>query len=276
MRIKNKLSAFLLSVLLCLLFLLLDQKLLVTEHYEIAVRELPKGYEGLRIVLLSDLHGASFGTDNGRLVERVGREKPDLIALTGDFVCETGDAAAFASLLRQLRELAPCYYVSGNHEWAAHAMEKTAEILEENDTVYLNNRYVILEKNGERLCLCGAEDPNSYAEMISPEELVSDLRSREGTLPVVFLCHRNNSMEKTPSLDVDLILCGHSHGGIVRLPGAGGVLGVDRKLFPRYDAGLYSNDRYAMVVSRGLGTIHHIPRICNFPEIAVVELKKEA
>ncbi len=265
------LLAILLAVLLCL-----DQRILVTDSYTVAVRDLPESFEGYRIVQLSDLHGAEFGENNAGLVEKVAEQQPDLIVLTGDFVCEEGDEKSFAALLPQLRAIAPCYFVSGNHEWSSHMMRETERILEENDTVYLNNRYVFLERDGQKLCLCGAEDLNGYADMLKPAELMEQLHDREGDIPVILLYHRNTLPEKLPELDVDLILCGHSHGGIIRLPFIGGILGTDRKPFPVYDAGVFELENYTMVVSRGLGNIHHIPRILNFPEIVVVELEKAA
>ncbi len=276
MRNRKKRFPALLLITLLLVFLYADQHLLVVDRYEVSMPGLPESFDGLRIVLLSDLHGREFGKNNERLVARVEAERPDMIALTGDFVSVEEDLAGFGALLPRLRALAPCYYVSGNHEWAHRQMSKAKELLREHDIDYLNNRYTFLERGGERLCICGSDDPNSAADMITPPELVEQLHLQEGDIPVVYLCHRNDAMEKWPALDVDVILCGHGHGGIVRLPGIGGLVGVNRRLFPAYSAGLYRSEHYSMVVSRGLGNIHHIPRVFNFPQIVVVTLKKSA
>lgn len=270
---RKLLRLLLLLGLLCGL-LLADQRILVADRYEIPIRELPASFDGLRIVQLSDLHGAEFGTDNSRLLEKVRREKPDLIALTGDFVASAGDLPVFGKLLPRLQEIAPCYYVSGNHEWACGMMEGVSSALRENGVTYLNNRWVFLERGGERLCLCGVDDPNSFAGMITPGELIRQLREQEGDMPTVLLGHRNDWPEKWPELDVDAILCGHAHGGIIRIPGVTGVLGTGRSLFPPYTAGLHTSGRYTMAVSRGLGNIHCIPRVFNCPEIVVLTLKK--
>ena len=87
------------------------------------------------------------------------------------------------------------------------------------------------------------------------------------------LGHRNYWMEKYPDLPVELILCGHAHGGIVRIPGVGGLLSTDRTLFPDYEAGMYDNGNYTMIVSRGLGNSISVPRLMNRPEILSIELK---
>lgn len=271
---KKKISLWFLGVLLLAVFYYANQNLLVQERYEVYVSELPDSFDGFRIALLSDLHGKEFGKDNHILVNKLASEAPDCIALTGDFISEDGDTAVFATLLSQLQPLAPCYFVSGNHEWAYRKMHEMADILKACDAQYLNNRYTFIQRGEDKLCICGVDDPNSYADMITPPQLVDKLHQREGDIPVLYLCHRNDTMEKMPLLDVDVVLCGHGHGGILRLPFVGGLLGVDRKLFPRYCAGLYENSAYSMVVSRGMGNIHRIPRLFNFPEIVIVTLKK--
>lgn len=271
MRKKTRILILTGVLLLLALFIILDQTVLVTTRYNVEITNLPESFDGFRIVLLSDLHGAEFGKNNLRLVKRTASESPDIIALTGDFVCTEGDGEIFSSLLSKLTEVAPCYYVSGNHEWAYHLMGVTNEILSECHAENLSNRYIILEKGEQRLCLAGAEDPNALAGTRKPQKLVEEIRETEGELPVIFLQHRNDALKKYPFLDVDIILCGHAHGGIIRIPGIGGLL--DRGgLFPDYDSGVYRNNRFSMVVSRGLGSTHGIPRILNFPEIVVVTL----
>ena len=92
---------------------------LSTEEYTFSSRRLPEGWDGARIVVLSDLHGRQFGRDNRRLAAAVEAAHPDVIALVGDFVDEWTDPAYLRPLLERLTALAPCYFVSGNHEWAA-------------------------------------------------------------------------------------------------------------------------------------------------------------
>ena len=76
-------------------------------------------------------------------------------------------------------------------------------------------------------------------------------------------------------IGTDLILCGHGHGGIIRLPFVGGLLNVNRSFGAEYESGVYQTPHYRMVVSRGLGNSIPIPRLFNRPEVVTVTLHKE-
>ncbi len=110
--------------------------------------------------------------------------------------------------------------------------------------------------------------------MIRPDELVDIINKDFPDSFVVLLGHRNYWITKYPELKVDIIFCGHSHGGIIRIPGVGGLLGTSGELLPRYDAGLFESGRYVMIVSRGLGNSISVPRFANTPEIVTLTLNK--
>ena len=244
-------------------------------EYGISSARLPAGFDGFRIVQLSDLHGASFGKDNSRLAEAVRRARPDLIVLTGDMISEKTDIPAAAVLCAQLTQIAPCYFVSGNHDAGSRALPELRDALEAAGVKYLSNEYLPLVRNGASIVLCGVEDPITWADMPTPKELVASLRAEYPESFVLLLGHRNDFAEKYPLLDVDLILSGHGHGGVVRLPFVGGVLGNNGEIFPEYDAGYYDTFCYDMVISRGLGGIKLIPRFLNPPHIPVITLSCE-
>ena len=247
---------------------------LVTDEVRIESLTLPDGFEGFRIVELTDLHGAEFGAENHRLVDRVRACRPDLIALTGDFVESGRQIQVTVNLARQLGEIAPVYYVTGNHEWASGAAEELITALEFAGTHCMRNGYEVLEREGSELLLIGVEDPNSYADLELPEQVVSRAQAEHPGLWTLLIAHRNYWVEEYPDLPVDLILCGHSHGGVVRLPGIGGLINEDRSLFPDYDAGIYNGERFQMFVSTGLGQTHYFPRLLNNPEIACITLHR--
>ncbi len=271
---RSRLPVAAAAVALALAAVLADSRWrLDKDAYTLVSARLPAGFDGFRIVQLSDLHGTEFGTDSRRLVEAVRAESPDLIALTGDLISEKEDIPAMCALCAQLTQIAPCYFVSGNHDAGSRALRELREALEAVGVKYLANEYLTLERGGDRIVLCGVEDPIAWATMPDPKEVVASLRAEYPDDYVLFLGHRNDFAEKYPSLDVDLILCGHGHGGIVRLPFAGGVLGNNGELFPEYDAGVYHTYCYDMVVSRGLGDIKFIPRFLNPPHIPVITLK---
>ena len=241
-------------------------------RYEVASQKLPESFDGFKIVQLSDLHGAEFGEDGMELVDKVGLLEPDMIALTGDFVTDEGDLAAVEKLAARLVKLCPVYFVSGNHEFGSGLAIKVRNILERAGVKYLSNEYLTINRGDDEILLGGVEDPLAYADMLSPDELAQKMNDAAPDAFKILLGHRNYWMTEYPELPVDLIFCGHAHGGLIRIPGVGGLIGTDRRLFPDFDAGQFNNGRYTLIVSRGLGNSVPIPRVFNRPEIVCVEL----
>lgn len=241
-------------------------------RYEVKSQKLPESFDGFKIVQLSDLHGAEFGEDGMELVEKVKELEPDMIALTGDFVTDEGDLAAVEKLAARLTELCPVYFISGNHEFGSGLAVKVRNILERAGVKYLSNEYLTISRGEDEILLGGVEDPLAYADMLSPDELAQKMNDAAPDAFKILLGHRNYWMTEYPELPVDLIFCGHAHGGLIRIPGVGGLIGTDRRLFPDFDAGQFNNGRYTLIVSRGLGNSVPIPRIFNRPEIVCVEL----
>ena len=244
-------------------------------HYEVASSKLSESFDGFTIVQLSDLHGAQFGEDGTELVDKVRELAPDIIALTGDFVTEEGDLEAVEKLAPRLTEICPVYFVSGNHEFGSGLAAEVRNIMESAGVKYLSNEYLTISRGEDHILLGGVEDPNAYADMLTPEELAQKMNEASPSAFKILLGHRNYWMEKYPELPVDLVLCGHAHGGLVRIPGVGGLIGTDRHLFPDFVDGEFNNGNYTMIVSRGLGNSVPIPRIFNRPEIVCVTLRAE-
>ena len=246
---------------------------LVTSSYEIVSHRLPETFDGFTIVQLSDVHGAEFGEGNSILLRKVEAARPDIIAVTGDLIDENIDMDVIDSLFAGLTEIAPVYFVSGNHEWGGGDMDALKTLMTKHSVTYLRNEYVLIDVGGQKIVLAGVEDPNGWKDMPTPEEVAEQISREQGDKFTVLLGHRNYWVEKYPDLPVDLILCGHAHGGIVRLPFLGGVLGTGRELFPEYVSGEYDGGRYKMIVSRGIGSSVAIPRFLNNPEIVAVTLR---
>ena len=261
------------AALLVLLGLLADSSLrLVTTEYTLTYASLPEAFSGIRIVQLSDLHGAEFGRENRRLLRAVADAAPDLIAITGDLADGETDLDRTEPLLEGLTALAPVFYVSGNHEWSDGQLRALKPILERCGVRYLQNDAVLLERGDASILVAGVEDPNGPADMETPEALLARLRTQYPRQFLLLLGHRNDFPDRHPTLPAELILCGHAHGGVIRLPVLGGLLGTDRKLFPTYSAGLYHTRTYDLLVSRGLGNTAPVPRLFNPPEIVCVTL----
>ena len=231
--------------------------------------DLPAGFDGCRIVVLSDLHGASFGAHNADLLAAVAAEQPEYIFFLGDLEDKyRGPEDGYpAETARGLSAIAPTYYVTGNHEWAVGGVPALKEILTANGVTVLSNQFVPLERNGDTIVLAGIDDPNGYADQKTPEELAAEVYAACGDPFWILLAHRNNRFARQYSLlGADLVCSGHAHGGIVRLPGTDGLFSHDLDLFPSYTAGLF--------VTRGLGNSGPSFRVFNRPEIAVLTLRR--
>lgn len=263
-----------LLVLLCAIAALCaDSALrLVTTRYDLECSALPPGFDGFRVLQLSDVHGAVYGKDNARLLERAKETVPDIIVITGDLADWRTDLADTEVLLAGLTEIAPVYYVTGNHEWRSGLLSGLKELFGKYGVFCLQNEFLTLEHGGDTIVLAGLDDPNGWKNMEKPDGLAARIRESFPDRFVLLLSHRNDLPERYPELPVDLVLSGHGHGGVIRIPGVGGILGVDRRLFPKYDAGLYCGDSYMLVVSRGLGNSAPIPRIFNNPELVLAVL----
>jgi len=284
-RTKTKLIIFA-SVVTILAVMVADSNLRLTvSRYSAGTARLPQAFEGFKIAHLSDLHGALFGKNGEYLFAEVRKLSPDIIAVTGDFVSDYKSAEEKAKELEVTRltlaglmEIAPVYVISGNHDWGAGLIDELAEIFTETGAVYLRNEYITLERGNAgdgtygRVILAGVEDPNSYAGLKSPQVIINRAREEYPDDYIILLGHRNYWVEKYPTLDCDLILCGHGHGGLIRLPFAGGLFdNTHRTLWPKYEDGMHESGAYQMVVSRGLGGF---ARFLNNPEIGIITLTK--
>ena len=251
---------------------------LQTTRAEVALPGLPQGFDGYRIVHLSDLHGHQYGEGSGELLDRVREGSPDLIVVTGDLIDQQSQLAMVPALARGLATVAPAYYVTGNHEWAlgTGAVRELKNVLAQCGVTVLSNQYQILERDGARIALAGVDDPNGYADQTSPEELAAAIQADQPGLFTLLLAHRNDHFGQYANAGYDFVMSGHGHGGIVRLPLVGGLIGTDRRFFPPWTAGVYTVGDSTLFVSRGLGN-NTVPyqgfRIFDRPELAVVTLR---
>ncbi len=264
---RRVLLPLLLAALLALL--LADNLWVRVREYRLDCTDLPPGFAGLRILQLSDLHGRDGLT--GQLLRRAEEAGPDLVFLTGDLADGEGQLEKLRPLLAGLVSLAPTYYVTGNHEWALEDTEGFLRELAGLGITVLRNSFVTLEKDGGRLIVAGLEDPNGYADMKSPEALAGEIRASGGGFAVL-LAHRPDRFPEYAALGFRLVFSGHVHGGMLRLPFAGGVLAPGHVLFPEYDGGLFSLEGSRMILSRGLAGVGVFPRVFNPPEISLAVL----
>lgn len=258
-----------------------------TVHYQVRSGKIPARQE-LTLVFLSDLHNHVYGKDNRPLVEAVRREQPDLILTGGDML--TGKPgvswAPAANLLRELVRTAPVYCGNGNHEQRMHeepgrygdAYDRYRETLERAGIPVLVNQSISLEVKGIPLCITSVEMPKSCYWRHHPHQMtLEELEERAGQADrerfQILLAHQPDFVEQYLKWGADLVLSGHHHGGIVRIPGVGAVLSPQLKPFPRYSGGFYREKGGQYVaVSRGLGTHTVNLRLFNPAEVVVLHL----
>jgi len=238
----------------------------------ISIRDLPADLEGFRIAHISDLHGKRFGNRNIRLAKIIDSCDPDVLCMTGDMVNGTkDDGSALTELLMNLRGKYPRLYVSGNHEnrsiWLSEKAnrDRLSEDLEMYGTVIIDGRSYCIE--GLPICFHGMKD--SRDKHLKLDEVMGP--KRDGAQNIA-LIHRPSRFEAAAKAGYDLILSGHIHGGVVRIPFAGGLLSPDKVLFPRYDKGIFHDFGSALCITSGLGNTRVYPKLMNRPEVVLIRL----
>lgn len=256
-----------------------ENKTIEKTTYQITSARLPAAFSGFRIVQISDLHGAKFGRAQSRLLSAVRKCAPDIIALTGDLADDFSPDDGLRDFLSDLCKIAPVYYVTGNHEWVMPRAQRKAlfAALKEVGVIRLENDYRVLRCGQSQIVLAGVDDPNGPLERKSATQLLRQIRAAEGEdAYVLMLAHRNDQLPLWAGLGVDVVLCGHAHGGVIRLPFLGPVFGTHYELFPDDAEGLYRSGQTTQLVSRGLGQSRRIPfRLFNRPELPLVILSGE-
>lgn len=246
---------------------------LQVEPVELFFESLPPQFDGLRVAELSDLHGRSFGKNNVRLLRTLQKARPDMICICGDLFDEKTDLTMLEPLLTGLTDIAPVYYVTGNHEWQVKNLREILQKMRGWGVTVLENEERVLSRGGAEMVVAGVHDPCGPYDMKTPAALVRELRSAQGNDFILMLSHRNDELAMWSQLGVQLVLSGHCHGGVVRLPFAGGVFGTRRELFPEYDAGVYRQDGTTLFVSRGLGYTNVHFRLFNRPHVPIMILR---
>jgi hypothetical protein len=253
----------------------------VAEHITVILPRLPQGFDGLRIAHLSDLHEKTFGKNNGTLLTMIRKAEPHIIAVTGDLIDSEGGLAYAQELLGELAAIAPVYYVTGNHEWKADGptaymgrnrlMARLESTVTQSGAFWLDSGVEPFPLNGEVILLAGLCDaldrtaPNVH-EM---RQIVTDAYGDDRF--TILLSHRFD-IDYSES-GFDLVLAGHAHGGVVRLPFTDGLIGPARDWLPKGTSGLLRQGDTQLVVSRGLGDTY-FPRFLNRPQVLVVTLKR--
>ena len=253
---------------------------LVLTEYTVQDPNIPAAFDGFRIAQVSDLHNGEIGKENTALLSMLRETRPDMIAITGDLIdSRCTDLEVALAFAREAVKIAPCYYVTGNHEsrMEEEYAQLKAGLLEMGVTV-LEDTAVTLERSGASIDIAGIQDPafeTDYVRILEVDLMEESLQKvvREDGFMIV-LSHRPDYMDLYVKHRVDLVLTGHAHGGQVRLPLVGGLYAPNQGLFPKYDAGVFREGNTQMVVSRGIGNSAFPFRINNRPEVVLITLKQ--
>ena len=247
--------------------------------YTVLAEELPEAFDGYRITHISDLHNAQIGDNNEKLLETIRKAEPDIIAITGDLIDSRNTNIEIAlHFAEEAMKIAPCYYVTGNHEARIPEYDDLKSGLTGLGIVVLEDERLEIQRLGEKIAVIGVNDPSFetnylFGDAAAVLRLKLQEYKNEDTYTVL-LSHRPELLETYAQCGVDLVLSGHAHGGQVRIPFVGGLVAPNQGLFPKYDAGMFIKENTTMIVSRGIGNSIIPIRVNNRPEVILIELSK--
>lgn len=237
-------------------------------QYTFTSSRLPDSFDGFRIAFLSDLHGNQFGSGQKKLLSSIHALQPDIIVFTGDMIDgRHTDLSPIRELLAGLYGTYPVYAVHGNHEYDNPSLLiQLLDLYQNYDVQILEDQQVTIERFGQTISLSGLSFRNApTGQELRPNSSLGSFH--------ILLYHDASAFSWSSLLGYDLILSGHVHGGVIRLPLLGGLLSPDATFFPPYDRGRFDLYRSTMYASAGLGSAV-IPRFYNRPELVLLTLKQ--
>ena len=250
--------------------------------------ELPELSENTKVIVISDLHGKEYGRDNRQLLAKISEQKPDAIFVVGDMLDDGDSKNGFSKttkLLTKLLDIAPVYFSYGNQEkeYSSNVINGFVNTITENGIIVLDDSFVDCEIGGQEIRIGGTmghafpfgrtkeefENSNEYIFLKDMEKTDS---------PTIVLAHMPDTFIFNSAYNywsnIDLVVSGHTHGGVIRLPFAGGLYAPMQGLFPEYDYGFYMlGEKMQLIITSGLSGYRFIPRFLNLPEICVLNLE---
>lgn len=264
------------ALLLILGVLMFFNKFIVVTEYGIPSEKVAGT---VTVAQVSDLHNARFGSAQKRLLDKLRDCDPDIIAVTGDLIdSNRTDIDTAMEFIDGAVQIAPVYYVSGNHEaWVApEVYGELKSRMEAAGVTVLENEVRTVTVGESRVNILGIADPDFSIALAEDDETVIigeiDGLSWDSDSFTLLLSHRPEVYESYKGRGIDLVLTGHAHGGQFRLPFIGGIVAPDQGFFPKYTAGSFTDGQVTMIISRGLGNSVIPLRVNNCPEIVVAKL----
>lgn len=272
--------------IICIWIMLYDSNRFVVSEYTFRDKRIRRK---TRAVVLADLHNKQYGKNNERLVDAIRTCQPDYILVAGDLLTAKPGASMDIAihLLEELSKDYPIYYGNGNHEHRLRLYPETygemakeyREALEHLGVRLLTNTHVDLRDIG--ITVYGSEIDRFYYKRFKVQKMELDYLNSILGQPSednynILLAHNPDYFPQYAAWGADLVLSGHVHGGMVRIPVLKkGIVSPNVRLFPEYDGGLFKQDKSVMLLSRGLG-MHTIPiRLFNPGELLVIDFEPE-
>ena len=243
--------------------------------------KLPQAFDNFKIAQVSDIHCDRVGHSDLSFIKKIKDFNPDIIVITGDVLDSYNNDMDIAyNILSQLAIIAPCYFVSGNHELRLpEEYEQLINIMKKLNITYMNNSNLLITKNNESINLVGVEDYNFFKNEDNLNHRANFIETlKELYSPDHFnilLSHRPEKFPIYADIKYDLIFSGHAHGGQWRIPFIGGIFSPSQGFFPKYTNGNYVLKNSTLIVSQGLGNSSFPIRINNRIELVLAILKKE-
>lgn len=256
-------------------------------HYRITSEKLNGINRERTLLFLTDLHNNRYGKENEKLLDAVKRQHPDLVFIGGDMLIGMKDSSVKVAedFIGELTKVCPVYYVNGNHEFRMKTNPEIygtsyfayKESLQSKGVRFLENEWADLMWGDAPIRICGLEIPaKAYKKFGKTSFTIQEMHDCFGESDTfsyqILLAHNPLYMDTYLNWGADLILSGHLHGGVVRIPGIGGMISPQFRLFPKYSGGFYKQGERSIVVSKGLG-VHTIPvRFLNPAELIVLHI----
>lgn len=262
-------------------FLWVQNKKIVTRKIVHESSKVPSSFDGFKITQVSDYHNTYLGRQGKDLLQAVKKTNPDIVLVTGDLIDRrTPNEKRGIKMLESLQEIAPCYYVTGNHEafykdfaGIYEKILKTGVHNASTNDFFISRRNDSIEITGiHDLRIFGDEEtnPNIYNEY---DEMLHERLNHVGEYFTILLAHRPEQFSRYSKYPVDLIFSGHAHGGQIRLPVVKGLYAPDQGVLPKFTEGIHKQNNSTLIISRGLGNSRFPWRVFNRPEIVSVMLK---
>lgn len=279
--IKKILLGILISIILVIFYIIANQYKITKSEYTV---ESDRVKSEIKIAVVSDLHNMNFLNDNKGVVKKIQSEEPDIIAVVGDMIDEYAENSENTlNVMTALPDIAPTYYSMGNHDKLFSDYTSYITEVENSGVIVLDDKTDKITIGENEITLLGLSG-YSFGEVENPAytALLKELCENDSLR--LMLCHYPEfsqwffERDLYYESDFELMLSGHTHGGLVRIPYIGGVFAPNQGFFPEYTKGMYYVDKenknpYNMLVTSGLGQDKRFIRLNNFPEIAFITVK---